>query len=42
MSQNIDFAVEQMGNLGEDPEPSWPEFLESILKVRKFCTRVPT
>ena len=34
VSQNIDFAVEQMMSLGEEPEPSWPEFLESLLKVR--------
>ena len=34
--QNIDFAVEQMMSLGEEPEPSWPEFLEAFLKVRQF------
>ncbi|KAG0582135.1 hypothetical protein KC19_3G036300 [Ceratodon purpureus] len=39
VKKNIDFAVEQMMSLGEEPEPSWPEFLESLLKLRALAMK---
>jgi len=33
VGQTVDFAVEQMEALGEEPDPKWHQFLEVLLKV---------